>query len=151
MIGLELRPFTTLPERADVRMGQGACEERERPRQNPFGEWRATVQLLIGSRIITVSMGRGSPRGRERNERDLEKEKVSHSVKLTDIVWNYIVGMQSVAPWRIRNVSLSFRVKSVSLEPLDEYWSRAGFSRKARRHLDGSPAHIDLASVHMMT
>ena len=46
-------------------MGQGA-----RPRPNPFGEGRATGQLLMGSRVITVSMWRGSPRGRARNEWD---------------------------------------------------------------------------------
>ena len=34
---------------------KGASEERARPRPNPFGEGRATEQLLMGSRVITVS------------------------------------------------------------------------------------------------
>ena len=51
-------------------MGQEASEERARPRPNPFSEGRATGQLLTGSRVITVSMWRGSSRGRARNKRD---------------------------------------------------------------------------------
>ena len=35
-------------------MGQGASEERARSRPNPFGEGRATGQLLMGSRVITI-------------------------------------------------------------------------------------------------
>ena len=55
-LGFEIYALTTIPERADVGMGQGASEERVRPRPNPFGEGSATGQLLMGSRVITVSM-----------------------------------------------------------------------------------------------
>ena len=44
----------------------GWVRERARPCPNPFGEGRATGQLLMGSRVITVSMWRGSPSGRAR-------------------------------------------------------------------------------------
>ena len=50
-------------------MGQGVSKERVRPRPNPFGQGRATGQLLMGSRVIAMSMCRRSPRGRARNER----------------------------------------------------------------------------------
>ena len=45
-LGFEIYALTTIPERADVGDGSGP---------NPFGEGRATGQLLIGSRVITVS------------------------------------------------------------------------------------------------
>ena len=44
-LGFEIYALTTIPERADV--GDGS---------NPFGEGRATGQLLMGSRVITVSV-----------------------------------------------------------------------------------------------
>ena len=69
-LGFEIYALTTIPERADVGMCQGASKKRARLRPNPFDEGRATGQLLIASRVITVSMRRGSPRGRARNERD---------------------------------------------------------------------------------
>ena len=47
-LGFEIYALTTIPERADVGDGSG--------RPNPFGEGRATGQLLMGSRVITVSM-----------------------------------------------------------------------------------------------
>ena len=47
---------TTIPEQVAVGMGQGASEERARPRPNPFGEGRPTGQLLMGSRVVIVSM-----------------------------------------------------------------------------------------------
>ena len=47
-LGFEIYALTTIPERADV--GDGS------PRPNPFGEGRATGQLLMDSRVITVSM-----------------------------------------------------------------------------------------------
>ena len=55
-LGLEIYALTTIPERADVGDGSGASEERARPRPNPFGEGRATWQLLMGARVITFSM-----------------------------------------------------------------------------------------------
>ena len=55
-LGFEIYALATIPDRADVGMGQGASEERARLRPNPFGEWMATGQLLMGSRVITVSM-----------------------------------------------------------------------------------------------
>ena len=51
-LGFEIYALTTIPERADV--GDGS--EDERPRPNLFGEGRATGQLLMGLRVITVSM-----------------------------------------------------------------------------------------------
>ena len=41
---------------------KGVSEEQARPRQHPFGERRSTGQVLMGSRIITVSI-RGSRMG----------------------------------------------------------------------------------------
>ena len=46
-LGFEVYTLTTIPERADVRDGSGP---------NPFGEGRVTGQLVMGSRVITVSM-----------------------------------------------------------------------------------------------
>ena len=46
--GFEIYALTTIPERADV--GDGSSHP------NPFGEGRAAGQLLMSSRVITVSM-----------------------------------------------------------------------------------------------
>ena len=52
-LGFEIYALTTIPEQTDV---GGWVRGRARPRPNPFGEGKATGQLLMGSRVITVSM-----------------------------------------------------------------------------------------------
>ena len=62
--------YQQYPSKPTWGMSQGASEEQAAPRTNPFGEGSATRQLLMGSRVITLSMQRGSLRGRARNEQE---------------------------------------------------------------------------------
>ena len=69
-LGFKIYALTTVPERADVGDGSGGERGTSETLPNPFGEGRAIGQLLMGSRVITVSMWRGSPRRQARIERD---------------------------------------------------------------------------------
>ena len=79
-------------------MDQGASEERVRPRPNPFGEGRVTRHLLMGSRVITVSMWRGSPRGRARNEWELFRNrfKTNDLWKKVRLIWTLLCAIRIV-------------------------------------------------------
>ena len=84
-LGFEICTLTTTPERADV--GDGP---------NPVGDGRATGQLLMGSKVITVSMCKGSPRGRARNERD---PRLTRNRFKTNDLWKEVRLKLNLAVW----------------------------------------------------
>ena len=100
ILGFELCSLTTIPERTDVGVGQGGSEEQARRRPNPFAEGRATGQLVMGSRVITVGMWRGSLNGRARNERDpglsRNRFKANDLWKKVRLIWTLLYAIRIV-------------------------------------------------------
>ena len=67
-LGFELCMLKTMLERTDMEDGpKGKIGTSETP-PKPLQQGRATVQLVMGSREITMSTCGGSLRGRTRNE-----------------------------------------------------------------------------------